>query len=503
MSKKRIRLEKGGAKRKEERNLSKNKDEIPLKAAIPKTKFPPVQAKFTPESFQDKCSFIAELSEAILQEPQQAFVASRKDPNCVVSLNDDGESVKCLNRMKRLIDMANQGGDYDKDKFASVEERHHVARLAMVSLVSIFGDILPTYRIRPPTEAELSVKVSKDVRQLWEYEASLLTHYQQFLNVLERTWESPLGKKSFPPQALGATAIMCLCELLKSASHFNFRSRILQTVVQTLNYNSSSWLAQKTQSLLKEGGGELYEGNGEITMETQDAHEINVQCCEALSYVFKTDKQGDISLEAVRLLSKTLKDRKCRVHPLVLATLKSLPLRVHEDEAAAAKLHAQVSKKKRKLHAANAQIEAELNEKNATVDKGMLARSQAETLELVTVMYFRVIQTASQELDDASSEDQVNGAVKTHKSKKLSATTLLLLPVALEGLAKFTHLINMETVVDLLHFLKQLLQNVDLLPVDAALNCVLTAFQTLQGPGRELPIDPKEYVTPLYFQLPR
>jgi len=48
-----------------------------------------------------------------------------------------------------------------------------------------------------------------------------------------------------------------------------------------------------------------------------------------------------------------------------------------------------------------------------------------------------------------------------------------------------------------------LLANVDKLPLDAALNCVLTAFQTLQGPGKELQIDQKEYVVPLYAQLPR
>jgi nucleolar complex protein 3 len=78
-----------------------------------------------------------------------------------------------------------------------------------------------------------------------------------------------------------------------------------------------------------------------------------------------------------------------------------------------------------------------------------------------------------------------------------------LLPAALEGLAKFSHLINIETVVDLLDVLKELLVQVDTLPLEASLNCILTAFQTLQGPGREMQIDQKEYISPLYSQLAR
>jgi hypothetical protein len=44
---------------------------------------------------------------------------------------------------------------------------------------------------------------------------------------------------------------------------------------------------------------------------------------------------------------------------------------------------------------------------------------------------------------------------------------------------------------------------VDELSLEASLQCILTAFSILQGPGRELKIDQKEYITPLYSQLPR
>jgi hypothetical protein len=43
-----------------------------------------------------------------------------------------------------------------------------------------------------------------------------------------------------------------------------------------------------------------------------------------------------------------------------------------------------------------------------------------------------------------------------------------LLPTALEGLAKIAHLINMDTVLDLLEVLKSMLKSVSDLPLDAS-----------------------------------
>ena len=48
----------------------------------------------------------------------------------------------------------------------------------MLSLAAVFKDILPGYRIRPPTEKELSMPVSKEVKKLQDHESSLLRAYQ-------------------------------------------------------------------------------------------------------------------------------------------------------------------------------------------------------------------------------------------------------------------------------------------------------------------------------------
>jgi nucleolar complex protein 3 len=48
----------------------------------------------------------------------------------------------------------------------------------MLSAAAVFRDILPGYRIRLPTDKELSMPVSKDVKKLRDYESALLRSYQ-------------------------------------------------------------------------------------------------------------------------------------------------------------------------------------------------------------------------------------------------------------------------------------------------------------------------------------
>lgn len=203
--------------------------------------------------------------------------------------------------------------------------------------------------------------------------------------------------------------------------------------------------------------------------------------CDSIQHVFYNDKQGDVALEATRQVARLVKSYHLKVHPDVVQSFIALPLRVHADEAEAAKLATQANAKKRKRDRETTQIEADMKEGRATVDKLALARFQSDTLQAVTLTYFRIL-----------------------KAENLQSNHIQqLLPVVLEGLAKFAHLINIDTVMDVLAVMKNLLERIELLPLDAALNCILTAMLTLQGPGRELNIDQKEYIAPLYNQLPR
>lgn len=387
-------------------------------------------------STEEKCDSIAELSEKILEEPMGAFKEERKKIASVDG-TENGGSMRVPSKVQRLLDLARphkNGGE------------EYIASLAAMSLLAVFKDVLPSYRLRMPTDVERAGKISKETKQLWDYERALLTFYQQYLQILEKAWEngSPKGK---PPSRFAITGIMSLCELLKSAYHFNFRSNVLGMVVRQMN--------------------------------NRECDQVSEACCKAVEYLFEKDAQGEVAMEAARQVAKLIKDYKGIIRPEVVQTLVKLPLRVHLDEAQAAKIATEANKKKRKRDKELAEIESELKEGSGSVDKILLARCQSETLQAVILTYFRILKST----DPAIRRD--------------------LLPSALSGLAKFAHLINMDTVVDLLDVLKQLLVKVDELPLEAALNCVLTAFQTLQGPGKEMQIDVKEYVTPLYSQIAR
>lgn len=394
---------------------SKNTDKDAKSQA---TKVEPVYKNPDQLSVSQICDMIADLSESILESPEGAFGSSA------------GPS-----KMSQLLSLSQHKDEY-------------VARLAVVSLLAVFKDILPSYRIRLPTEQESAVLVSKETKQTWEYERNLLSHYQQYLQILEKTWNQ---STQTPPSSLQITCMLSLCELLSTAYTFNFRSNLLTAVVRHMNTGLSSVVAEA--------------------------------CCNAVETVFREDAQGQIAEEAARMVAKIINNAPI-VRPRVVRSFAALPLKVHADEATAAKLLQQSRKRHKRKDKETAAIEAELKESEATVDKAILARSQAQTLEIVILAYFRILKSCANSSARKSTRDDI-------------------LCAALEGLAKFAHLINLETVLDLLAVLKDLLREVDTLPLDASLNCILTAFQTLQGPGKELKIDLKEYINPLYTQLPR
>lgn len=389
-------------------------------------------------SSEEKCNLVAELSELVLENPTKAFQMEKETMTGESRSEGDGSREgRSMSKVQQLLDLSRihkNGND------------EYIATLGIMSLLAIFKDIIPSYRIRQQTDIERENKISKETKALWDYERALLTHYQQYLQVLEKAWGRGQNQDIIPSR-LAITAMLSLCELLKSAYHFNFRSNILSIVVRQMN--------------------------------NRHCDQVSNACCQAVEFVFEKDMQGEVSLETARLVAKVVKEYRGALRPGVVRTFVRLPLRVHVDEAQAAKLAAAANAKKRKKDRELADIESELKEGSGTVDKIILARCQSETLQSVILTYFRILKST----DSKSRHD--------------------LLPAALEGLAKFSHLINIDTVVDLLDVLKELLIQVDVLPLEASLNCVLTAFQTLEGPGREMQIDQKEYIAPLYSQLTR
>lgn len=191
-----------------------------------------------------------------------------------------------------------------------------VSRLGMVSAAAVYKDIAPGYRIRLPTEKELQVVVSKDVRALRDYESALLRGYQAFLRTLLSKAQAkpppqmaaaapPLPAGAKPPkpskQAAAATladsrvAVRCMCLLLSSLPHFNFGVDLLQAIVPRMA-----------------SGDEAARG----------------MACGAVKSLLEQDVQGTVAVQAVQLVADLVKTRKCVCNPEVRKSTRLRPARL-------------------------------------------------------------------------------------------------------------------------------------------------------------------------------
>lgn len=337
-----------------------------------------------------------------------------------------------------------------------------VRKLVMVSLMEIFKDITPTYRIRPLTDEEKATKVKKETKQLREFEEGLVSQYKFYLEDLEqiiKDWKQTKKKRSqavgfHSYRGLAEVAVRCLSELLLALPHFNFHNNIIVAMAPLMNDSD---------------------------------RKVSDLCCEAFRKLFHQDKMGGASLAAVRVVSGLVKSLNYNVRPEVLRTLLSLRIKEvemkkdMEDTAPKKKFMNNKEKKKnlsrmqRKWKKAEEKLEKELLEAEASENKDKKLKLHTETLNIVFLIYFRILK-------------------KAQKS--------VLLPAVLEGLAKFAHLINLEFFDDLLNVLQNLIQSGDLTHRES-LHCIQTVFTILSGQGDVLNIDPLSFYSHLYRMLPQ
>ena len=285
-----------------------------------------------------------------------------------------------------------------------------VKKLAVATQMAVFKDIIPGYRIRPRNEME--EKLSKEVRMVRTYEQSLLGSYETYVQELGTIAKGTSGDASQEAIDLVSVASSCACKLMLSASHFNFREDIIKIVVRKLSG--------------KPLGRDF------------------ARCRTTIETLFQDDEDGGPSFEAVVALTRLIKARNYRVDESVVNTLLYLRLLT---EAAFKGSHRSVDnpdsengrkipKKKREFrtkgqrkHMKEAKkVEKEFQETDAVASRKETDRLQAEVLKLVFGTYLRILKARSKNL---------TGAV-------------------LEGLAKFSHLINQDFFGDLLEVLREI-----------------------------------------------
>ncbi|KAK7110009.1 nucleolar complex protein 3 homolog [Littorina saxatilis] len=383
------------------------------------------------KKLSDRKQRIAELATAVIENPE--------------------ESVSKLKELRKLL------GEKDPDVCLTVR------KLVMVSLCEIFTNIIPGYRVRLLTPQEKEQRMKQDTKKLMDYEAALLLSYKTYLEYLEHTITGKSFDKSqrltrlgfcdisLPKQNktdLAIIAVQCMCKLLTSQPHFNYRNDIVNFLVPLMNHKNAK---------------------------------ISDAICQAVREIFFTDKSGEVILEIVRAMARLMKSRKFNVQPKVLRTLLSLKIKeINMDQAGGPSKRMlkkekfkKFSRRERKRLKQSEELERELQETRATQDKEQRMKVHTQIVETMFTTFFNVL-----------------------KQEEKSP----LMPVVLEGLARFTHLISVDFFQDLYAVFNKLIGSGELTQVET-LRCVQTAFRILSGQGAALNIDPMKFYTHLYSAM--
>ena len=327
-----------------------------------------------------------------------------------------------------------------------------VQQFAILSIVAVFKDILPDYRIRLPTSKEREVRVTKEVRLARKRDRALLTSYQSYLKLLERN-----ASDASTPLRVRVASVKAMCTMFLEKPGFNFGANILSVVVPNMN---------------------------------SDEEKISEICTACVATMFKTDAAGESSLATVRSISKMIQNHRNgmdgKVRPGTIRTLLALPLSADLKNAARAmaaeKRKRDIKKKKKKAKKrGNAdEIAKELAEAATTPDHITKYTRQAETLREVFLLYLRVLKRAP---------------------------TSPLLPEVLEGISKFIHLVNLDLVRDLVTIMLELCDTKPdrqhRLSPRAVMQCILTVGIALKGAGKELKVDEGAFLSSLGVNMAR
>lgn len=289
-----------------------------------------------------------------------------------------------------------------------------VQKLALAAQAAVYKDLIPGYRIRSYKDEDLGTRISKEVRMTRQYEQALVHGYQGYVKQLANLVKFQKGDEE--SRSLRSVAVNCVCTLLLSVPHFNFRTELLNVLVRELA--------------------------------RREATPDFVKCIDTLEAFFVADDDGAPSLEAVAILTKMMKAKDYRVREEVLNTffqlrlLSELTATNPDQPEASRKLYGKKvkretwehrSKKERKLAKERKAVEKDMREADAVVNYEEREKLQSETLKMVFVAYFRILKGRVPEL---------MGAV-------------------LEGLAKYAHLINQDFFGDVLEALKDIVVQAD------------------------------------------
>ncbi|KAG6405162.1 hypothetical protein SASPL_132748 [Salvia splendens] len=350
--------------------------------------------------------------------------------------------------------------------------------LGLKSLLAVFKDIIPGYRIRLPTEKEQEMKVSKDVKKMRFYESTLLSAYKAYVQKLVALQQQT---------AYQLVATRCLCTLVAAVPHFNYRESLLAAVVKDIS--------------------------------SQD-DVIRKLCCSAVKSLFTNEGKhgGEVTVEAVRRIAELVKSHNCQLHPDSLevflslsfdedlgkpersdmdkkAKYKNFKKRKGSDESNQKPENDRKKSRKEMMSKTREEVNADYKAVSSDQDPQERRKMQSQTLSAVFQTFFRVLKHTVQ----PKSEGSVNGAFGSHP----------LLDPCLNGIGKFAHLIDLDFMADLMQCLRKLAGNGNKsadssensscqLTVSERLRCCIVAFKVMRNNLDALNVDLQEFFIQLY-----
>ncbi|KAL7593854.1 hypothetical protein Lser_V15G35417 [Lactuca serriola] len=359
-----------------------------------------------------------------------------------------------------------------------------ISILGLKSLLAVFKDIIPGNRIRLPTDKELAMVVSKDVKKTRFYESTLLTVYKAYLQKLMGL-EKVAGFKR--------VAIRCICTLLEANPRFNFRESLLGIVMKNIS-------------------------------STDDV--IRKLCCNTIKSLFTNEGKhgGEVTVEAVQLIANLVKAHDCDLHPDSVEVFLSLSF--DEDlrkPEAPKKLDNKTKKKNFKKGRRNddpnqvpasdkkknkqemmsktrEEVKAEFMAASFAQDAMEKRRIQSDTLSAVFQTYFRILKHTMHSGKEGN--ESISGPFGEHP----------LLAPCLNGIGKFSHLIDLDFMADLMNYLRKLAGGTSdsngggitdssppsRLTVSERLRCCIVAFKVMRSNLDALNVDLQDFFIQLY-----
>lgn len=422
-------------------------------------------------------------TEQVQQTPQAAILAEVKEDLTAEEALESKKRKLAELGMALLSDPDSNIRSLKEMLQISTDDNHSVVKLGLLSLLAVFKDIIPGYRIRLPTEKELEMKVSKEVKKMRLYESTLLKAYKAYLQKLLALEKQVVCHH---------VALRCICTLLDAVPHFNFRESLLGAVVKNIS--------------------------------SQD-DVIRRLCCSTVRSLFANEGKhgGEATMETLRLIADHVKTNNCQLHPDSVEVLLSLSF--DEDlgkSDADADADDKVKSKKNKKRKISESKQLQENERKKTKQELISKmreevasdyksasfvqdvmdrrRMQSETLSAVFETYFRILKNTLQSTE-GSLEADTNLTAGTFGSRPLLAPCL-------NGLGKLSHLIDLDYIGDLMNYLKRLASGnsscnssqkcLKQLTVSERLHCCIVAFKVMRSNLDALNVDLQEFFVQLY-----